>query len=115
LREFVISDQGIDLVDAYVGPGGVFTGSARVQQENREKGAVLAAEQELARRRAVLARKRQVAEAQVAALQAEIAGEEAELEALLALEQDKEKMVARERQQQANLRKADAPNPGKGA
>jgi hypothetical protein len=56
-----------------------------------------------------------VAEAQVAALQAEIAGEEAELQALLALEREKEKMVARERQELANLRKADAPNPAKGA
>jgi hypothetical protein len=66
-------------------------------------------------RRAVLARKRQVAEAQVAALQAEIAGEEAELQALLALEQEKGKMVAREREELANLRKADASNPAKGA
>src|SRR5271155_4029079 len=33
VREFLISDRGIDLVDAYIGPNGVLTGSARAAQE----------------------------------------------------------------------------------
>ena len=37
VREFLISDQGIDLVDAYIGPSGVLTGSARVAHEAQEK------------------------------------------------------------------------------
>ena len=73
MREFIITDQGIDLVDVYLGPGGVFTGASRLQQEAREKAAALEARAELARRRRVLDRKRQIMEAQVAALQAEIA------------------------------------------
>lgn len=115
LREFLISDNGIDLVDAYVGPGGVLTGSARVQHEAREKDAALAAEQEMERRRANLDRKRKVAEAQVAALQAEIAGEEAELQALLAQDVEKQRLATQERAELATLRKADTPKTGKGA
>src|SRR3984957_10682461 len=39
IRKFLISDRGIDLVDAYIGPSGVLTGSARVSQEALEKAA----------------------------------------------------------------------------
>lgn len=115
MREFLISDNGIDLADAYVGPGGVFTGSARAQQESQEKAAALEVKTELARRRRSLERKRQVMEAQVAALQAEIAGEEDELEVLLSQEEGKAKAAAQERTELAALRKADTPSPDKGA
>ncbi len=114
LREFLISDNGIDLMDAYVGPGGVFTGSARVQQEGREKAAAAAAEVELERRRAALERKRQAAEAQIAVLQAEIASEEAELQALMTQEAEKLKVSDRERVELAVMRKADTPETEKG-
>lgn len=115
MREFLISDNGIDLADAYVGRGGVFTGSARAQQESQEKAAALEVKTELARRRRSLERKRQVMEAQVAALQAEIAGEEDELEVLLSQEEGKAKAAAQERTELAALRKADTPSPDKGA
>ena len=70
MREFIITDKGIDLIDAYVGPGGVLTGAARLQQETREKAAARAMEADLERRRGALERKRQAMEAQVAALKA---------------------------------------------
>ena len=111
MREFLISDNGIDLVDTYVGPGGVLTGSARVQQEAREKAADLDAQTDLERRRRSLERKRQVMEAQVAALQAEIAGEEDELGILQSKEEEKAKVSAQERVELACLRKADTPRP----
>jgi circadian clock protein KaiC len=109
MREFIITDQGIDLVDVYLGPGGVFTGSARLQQEAQEKAAALAAQGELERRRRVLDRKRQIMEAQVAALQAEISAEEEELQALEDQSQLQEKVAAEERERLAAARKADAP------
>jgi circadian clock protein KaiC len=51
IREFLISDRGIDLVDAYIGPSGVLTGSARAAQTAREKAEALASQQEAARRK----------------------------------------------------------------
>jgi circadian clock protein KaiC len=109
VREFIITDQGIDLVDLYLGPGGVFTGAARLQQETQEKAAALAAQEELERRRRVLDRKRQIMEAQVAALQAEISAEEEELQALEDQTKLQEKLAAKERERLGEARKADAP------
>ena len=37
VREFRLTDKGIALEDVYIGPAGVLTGSARAQQEAREK------------------------------------------------------------------------------
>ena len=101
MREFIITDQGIDLVDVYLGPGGVFTGAARLQQEAQEKAAALAAQEELEHRRRVLDRKRQIMEAQVAALQAEISAEEEELQALKDKSKLQQKIAAEERERLA--------------
>jgi circadian clock protein KaiC len=109
MREFIITDRGIDLVDVYLGPGGALTGSARLQQEAQEKAAALATRDELARRRRVFDRKRQVMEAQVAALQAEISVEKEELQALEDQIKLQEKIAAGEKERLAAARKADAP------
>ncbi|MDL5503213.1 MAG: ATPase domain-containing protein, partial [Candidatus Methanoperedens sp.] len=41
IREFLLTDKGIDLVDVYLGPSGVLTGSARAAVEMQEKTAGL--------------------------------------------------------------------------
>ncbi|HTY64147.1 MAG TPA: circadian clock protein KaiC [Acidobacteriota bacterium] len=51
MREFVLSDDGIKLVDVYIGPGEVLTGSARLGQESQDRAKALAAEQATAVRR----------------------------------------------------------------
>jgi circadian clock protein KaiC len=109
MREFIISDRGIDLVDVYLGPGGVLTGAARLQQEAQDKAALLSAQTELARRRRALDRKRQVIEAQVAALKAEISVEEEELQTIEDQGKLQEKIAAEARERLAVARKADAP------
>lgn len=70
-REFLITDHGFDLVDTYLGPAGVMTGSARVAQVSRERAQALEIRQEVAARQNALQRKRVVIERQVAALHAE--------------------------------------------
>jgi circadian clock protein KaiC len=114
MREFIITDQGIDLVDVYLGRGGVLTGSGRLQQEVQEKAAALIEQAELERRRRVLARKRQIIEAQVAALQAEISAEEEDLEAEEDQRKLQEKIAAEERERLTAARKADAPESKQG-
>ena len=113
MREFIITDKGIDLIDAYVGPGGVLTGAARLQQKTREKAAARALEADLERRRGALERKRQAMEAQVAALKAAVDAEEEELGALLAQEAGKLRLAAQEREELAVQRRADPAAPGK--
>jgi circadian clock protein KaiC len=114
MREFLITDKGIDLVDVYLGPGGVFTGAARLQQAAQEKAAALAAQEELEHRSRVLGRKRQIMEAQVAALQAEISAEEEELQTLKDKSKLQEKIAAEERERLALARKADSPEVKEG-
>ena len=41
VREFILSSEGIKLREAYVGPEGVLTGSARLAQEAKDKAAAL--------------------------------------------------------------------------
>jgi circadian clock protein KaiC len=71
VREFVITDEGLDLVDVYLGVDGVLTGSAReAQQLNEETGAVLRTHA-VNRKDIEIQRKRKVLEAKIGSLQEE--------------------------------------------
>jgi circadian clock protein KaiC len=83
IREFLITSHGIDLVEPYVGPEGVLTGTARANQEVREQLALESQRAEDDRQARLLERKRQLLEQRIAALRAEFAAEEVELQALL--------------------------------
>lgn len=75
VREFVMSDSGIDLVDVYVGTDRVLTGTARMIQEQRERSSEdLRKRDHLRRIRESEVRRRAIA-AQIAALEAEAATE----------------------------------------
>ena len=69
MREFVLSDKGIDLVDVYTGPGAVYTGAARLSQEAHDKAETLVQQQADERRQRELEQERRNLQAQVAALQ----------------------------------------------
>ena len=107
-REFLISHRGIDLVDAYIGPGGVLTGAARAAQSARDKSEALASEQEAARRQRELERKRAALERQIAVLRSEYEAEEEELRRLDEQVVKRTRVVTAERTELARLRQADA-------
>jgi len=71
VREFVLSERGIDLVDVYLGGDRVLTGSARIAQEAQEQAAATLRAQDHQRKLRQLASKRKAIEAQIVALQAE--------------------------------------------
>jgi circadian clock protein KaiC len=73
IREFLLTRNGIELLDVYVGPEGVLTGSMRLAQEARERSERQKRERDLERERRLSDRRRQALEAQIAALQAELA------------------------------------------
>jgi circadian clock protein KaiC len=77
VREFIVTGAGIRLTDVYIGPTGMLTGSARVQQEGRERAERVTLSEEAERQQLALECKRAALEAQVAALRAEFSGEEA--------------------------------------
>ena len=90
VREFVLSDSGIQLADVYLGPNGMLTGSARVAQEARERAAHQSLGQEVEWQKLALERKRAAVEGQIAALRAEFSAEEATIEHILRKDQQHE-------------------------
>jgi circadian clock protein KaiC len=78
VREFILSSDGIKLREAYVGPEGVLTGSARLAQEAKDQAALLVREQAMERGSRELERKRREIAAQIEILQAQLTGEDAE-------------------------------------
>ena len=71
MREFLLTDHGVELRDVYVGASGVLTGSARLTQEAQDQAAQMVRKQEIERQQLELASKHQVLEAQIAAMRAE--------------------------------------------
>jgi circadian clock protein KaiC len=107
VREFVLSDEGISLLDVYTGNEGVLTGAARLAQENREKAGLLAKRQEVKRRQREIERKRRRLETTIVELQTEFDAEKEELEALLLQDEDQVGLLEEYREQMARQRKAD--------
>ncbi len=76
LREFVITERGIQLQEVYVGTTGVVTGSARLAQITADRAASVAREEETRRRLRAFERRRVAVQGQIGALQAELDAEE---------------------------------------
>jgi circadian clock protein KaiC len=107
VREFLLTDHGIELIDAYVGPEGVLMGSARANQTARESSAAREREQLRQRRQRELQRQQELYEAQLVALKHQY---EIDLDAILReLEEDqtRETVAASQRLEMARLRHAD--------
>jgi circadian clock protein KaiC len=107
IREFLLTDKGVDLKDVYVGPSGVLTGSARVSQEAQEKAEQLVRQEEVELKRLNLERKRKAMEAQIAAIRAGFEAEEAEVKKLVGQEKLRQQRVAEDREAMGQIRKAD--------
>ncbi|WP_395735962.1 circadian clock protein KaiC [Prosthecobacter sp.] len=79
VREFVLSDKGIDLLDVVLMDDRVLTGSARATQEAQMTTHGELREQNRQRKARQLASKRKAVEAQIAMLQAELESQEEEM------------------------------------
>jgi circadian clock protein KaiC len=106
LREFLLTDHGVELLDTYLGPEGVLTGSARLAQESRERAEDLTRQQEIDRKQRELQRRRQAMAAQIAALQAEFQAHEEDLQATVAQQQARQQRLALDRAAMGKSRKA---------
>jgi circadian clock protein KaiC len=76
LREFRLTDSGIQIIEPYIGPAGVLTGTARLAQETRETAERLLRDDDIKLNQHRITRKRTLVESQIAALRAELAYEE---------------------------------------
>ena len=111
VREFLLTNKGMELIDAYVGLEGVFMGSARAAQTARESALLVEREDIRKRKRRELQRKQEVFQAQLLALKSQ---HESERDALLREIEEAEKrevIAADQRIAMARLRHADV-DPG---
>ncbi|HKC71902.1 MAG TPA: circadian clock protein KaiC, partial [Terriglobales bacterium] len=79
VREFLLTDNGVDLIDVCVSAGGVMVGSARRDYEARQVEEALRQKEEAARKRLQLERRRRDMEAQIETLRRQFEEEEREL------------------------------------
>lgn len=108
IREFVLGRQGIELVDVYLGPAGMLTGSARIAQAAKERARETAGRRDVTRQQAVMLSKRKAFEARIAALQAQILAQDQATEHLIADSQANASRDQLERHAMAVSRNADS-------
>jgi circadian clock protein KaiC len=90
LREYMLTDHGIRLIEPYIGNRGALTGTARLAQEAREREENLQRGQDSERRRRELERRRSSVEREIAELRAALDAEESEVDLLLKQEAERE-------------------------
>ena len=109
VREFLMTGNGVELREAYLGPAGVLTGSARLAQEAREREEEVKVKQESEDRQLALARKLRAAEARMAALEAQKVSAARELEALALEGKNRSNSILEQRAEMARSRKVRSP------
>ena len=99
IREFLITNDGLQLVDAYIGPGGVLTGTSRINQEAVETAEEQLRQQKLERLRRDLKRRENAMESRMQEIKDAFQSEKEEIEHALA------ELEVRETSLNQNIRK----------
>lgn len=97
VREFIMTSNGIRLREAYIGPEGVLTGSARLSREAKDNAEKVLREQEIERRARALEHKRREIAAQIEMLRGQLEIEEAEIDQLNREAERREEQLANDR------------------
>ena len=90
LREYRLTNHGVELIEPYIGPEGVLTGTARLSQEAREREHRAARAQDVERHRREFARKQAAAQRQIAEIRSALEAEEKEMAMLLSEDEGRE-------------------------
>ena len=99
VREFVITDDGLDLIDVYLGVEGVLTGSAREAQQLQEVTGVALRDNAVTRKDREIARKRLVLESKIAGLKEDFESMQEELNKTFVEEELRKEIIERNREQ----------------
>jgi circadian clock protein KaiC len=95
------------LVDVYLGPNKVLTGSARIASQTQDKAEALASRQEVERKRRELERKGTLFHSEMAALKARFESEQEDLQRAIDQQEALEAVLDQGRADLAKIRKAD--------
>ncbi|MFO7575075.1 MAG: circadian clock protein KaiC, partial [Bacteroidales bacterium] len=105
IREFILTDHGVELRETYIGTSGGLTGSARVAQEALENAEVLSHKHEIERKKREIERKRKELESRIATLNDNFDSAESEAANLIKTEQDIIKKLEKDKIEMAVSRK----------
>jgi circadian clock protein KaiC len=108
IREFRLTSHGIELLDVYLGPDGVLTGSARLAQETRARADEFERRDGARHRHLEIEAERKVLAAQIAAIEAKMSVQDKELHTLAAREAQYGQQREADRAAMALSRRADA-------
>ncbi len=107
IREFLITNDGIQLKDVYVGPRGVLAGTARVNQEADDTADAIARRQRVEKMRRDLKRKKDALENRIKELSDLFEAEKEEIEQTIAEAEGRERLLENERDTLARMRGRD--------
>lgn len=110
VREFILSDEGIQLRDVYIGLSGVLTGSSRDNQEAKDLAEALDCQQLIEMRQRDIERKKLAIEAQILALNTQFESEKDDLVRLINKEKLRNETLLLDRLAMAKLKQADNPS-----
>jgi len=113
VREFVITDKGIDLIDVYLGATGILTGSAREAQQLHEQTDKALRGNAVNMKNREIGRKRKVLEAQIASLTSEFESVEEELNKIYIEEELVKKLAKENNEQLLRLRRGEGGHESK--
>jgi len=117
VREFVITDHGLDLLDVYLTSDGVLTGSAREAQLLNEAAGAELRTHAVTRKNREIERKKLVLEAKISSLKEEFEGVQEELNKTYLEEDLRKEILEKNRkqlsQQRSNKTKNDTTEKGK--
>jgi circadian clock protein KaiC len=108
VREFIITDKGIDLVDVYLGPDGVLIGSAREAQRLHEQTGQVLRNNAANMKDREIERKRKMLEAKIAGLQNEFESAEEELNKIYIEEDLIKKITEKNREEMVKMRRGES-------
>lgn len=97
VREFLITNKGIELLDVELGPNGILTGAARQSYKFKQTISDIKLQNEISRKDREIARKRKVLEANIEALKNEFDSVEEELSILKATEELQTKLSSKKK------------------
>ncbi len=110
VREFVIRDEGVEILDVYLGKNGVLTGSAREAQQLEHATDEVLRNHQISRKDREILRKKMVLDAKVASLKEEFDSLEEELNKSHIEEQLKKEVLEKNRGELTRIRDRDSYN-----
>jgi circadian clock protein KaiC len=107
IREYTITDSGIEIADVYLGPAGMYTGTARYVQEAQDRAELESYGDLIRAQQQELERKRRAMEAQIQSLRDEFEAHEESVNRQMKSEKLKQQTLVSDLEKIGKLRRAD--------